>query len=200
MSETQKDRLERCLQDVEQHPDRASAWYNLGRAYTISGRVKQAEEAYEKAVEIDPRMVEAWVNLGGVRMLHWDFEGCLEANRHAAEIQPDLVEAHFNMGQAHLYLNHPEQLLESNQRVLELDRNHAAGHYFAAVAQLALDNVGAARRHLGRAMELGHQPTHEFMRAMEKVQLREARDSRMTVVEIAGPERPQNEEDPTKEE
>ena len=80
-TESQRSRLERCQIDVAAHPERASAYYNLGLALTISGRVKQAEDAYLKAVEIDPAMVKAWVNLGGVRLLHWDFPGCLEANQ-----------------------------------------------------------------------------------------------------------------------
>ncbi len=82
--ERQRDRLARCQKEVEEHPERASAYYNLGLAYSSSGRVKQSEEAYLKAVELDPRMVQAWINLGGVRLLHWDFQGCLEATQKAA--------------------------------------------------------------------------------------------------------------------
>ena len=41
--ESQRHRLERCHQEIEEHPERASGHYNLGLAYTVSGRVKQAE-------------------------------------------------------------------------------------------------------------------------------------------------------------
>lgn len=193
--ETQRQRIERCRQEVAEHPERATAHHNLGLALTVSGRVKEAEEAYLKAVELDPTLVQAWVNLGGIRMMRWEFKGVLEANQRAVELQPELVEAHFNMGQAYLYLNRPEDLLRCNQRVLELDRDHAQAHYFAAVAQLALDNLGAAERHLGRAMELGHQPTQDFLKALEKAQRGKVRHVQPNVIEISGSQEPENQEE-----
>lgn len=184
--ERQRDRLERCQRAVEEEPDRATNHYNLGLALTVSGRVKQAEEAYLRAVELDPDLVQAWVNLGGVRMMRWNFDGCLEANRRAVEIDSECTQAHFNMGQAYLYKNEPEKLLECNRRVLELDREHAAAHYFSAVAALALDNLAVAERHLGRAMELGHTPPPDFVKAMEKAQMERTRGAGVTVFEITG--------------
>ena len=62
-NESQRARLERCEQEVAEHPERASAHYNLGLAYTVSGRVKQAEESYMKALDIDPKLKEAHYNL-----------------------------------------------------------------------------------------------------------------------------------------
>ncbi|MEJ2187859.1 MAG: tetratricopeptide repeat protein [Acidobacteriota bacterium] len=188
--ESQRHRLERCLKEVESYPERASAHYNLGLAYTVSGRVKKAEASYLKALELDPTMVQAWVNLGGVRLMRWEFQGCLEANQEAAKLRDDLPIVHYNMGQAYLYLNDPENLVRCTERVLELDRDHAAAHYYAAVGFLALDNHGAAERHLGRALELGHRPTQEFMRALEKAQRKKAQKSKVNLIEISGAEAP----------
>jgi tetratricopeptide (TPR) repeat protein len=190
--ESQRHRLERCLQDIEEHPERASSHYNLGLAYTVSGRVKQAEESYLKALEIDPAMIQAWVNLGGVRLMRWEFKGCLEANEAAARLRDDLPMVHYNMGQAYLYLNDPENLVRCNQRVLELDRDHAAAHYYAAVGFLAMDNMGAAERHLGRSIELGHQPPQDFIKAMEKAHIKKQRQENVTLIEISGADNPDN--------
>ncbi|HSN53762.1 MAG TPA: tetratricopeptide repeat protein [Candidatus Sulfomarinibacteraceae bacterium] len=188
--ESQRQRIERCLQAVEDTPDSAAAHYNLGLAYTVSGRVKAAEEAYRKALELDPTMVEAWVNLGGVLLMRWEFAGCRDANLEAVKLDENSVVAHYNLGQAYLYLNDPQNLLKCNERVIELDREHAAAHYHAAVAQLALDNLGAAERHLGRAMELGHAPSQDFVKALEKAQMKKARKGSVTLVEITGAEGP----------
>jgi tetratricopeptide (TPR) repeat protein len=190
--ESQRHRIERCLQEIEEHPERASGHYNIGLAYTVSGRVKQAEAAYLKALELDPTLVQAWVNLGGVRLMRWEFPGCLEANQRAAEIRDDLPIVYYNMGQAYLYLNDPEQLVRCNERVLELDRDHGAAHYYTAVGYLALDNMGAAERHLGRAIELGHRPTQDFVKAMEKANLKKQRKKNVTLIEISGDETPDN--------
>ena len=194
-NESQRHRLERCEQDAEEHPERASAHYNLGLAYTVSGRVKQAEESYLKALEIDPTMFQAWVNIGGVRLMRWEFQGCLEANQEAAKLRNDLPIVHYNMGQAYLYLNEPENLVRCNERVIELDGNNGAAHYHAAVGHLAMDNLGATERYLGRAIELGHQPTQDFVKAMEKAHVKKERKQNVTLIEISGAETP----DKTKE-
>ena len=191
-NESQRDRLERCQREVEEHPERASARYNLGLAYTVSGRVKQAEESYLKALEIDPTMVQAWVNLGGVRLMRWEFQGCLEANQAAAKLHDGLPIVHYNMGQAYLYLNDPKNLIRCNEKVIELDRRNGAAHYYAAVGHLAVNNVGAAERHLGRALELGHQPTQDFIKAMEKAQLKKQHAQPLSLIEISGAETPDN--------
>ena len=194
-NESQRHRLERCQRDVEEHPERASTHYNLGLAYTVSGRVKQAEESYLKALEIDPTMFQAWVNLGGVRLMRWEFQGCLEANQEAAKLRDDLPIVHYNMGQAYLYLNEPENLVRCNERVIELDGDNGAAHYHAAVGHLAMDNLGATERYLGRAIELGHQPTQDFVKAMEKANVKKEREQNVTLIEISGAETP----DKTKE-
>jgi len=193
--ESQRHRFERCLQEIEEHPERASAYYNLGLAYTVSGRVKQAEKSYLKALKIEPTLFQAWVNLGGVRLMRWEFQGCLEANQEAANLRDDIPNVHYNMGQAYLYLNDPQNLIRCNKRVIELDGNNGAAHYHAAVGHLALDNLGAAERYLGRAIELGHQPTQDFVKAMEKAQLKKQQKKNVTLIEISGAETP----DKTKE-
>jgi tetratricopeptide (TPR) repeat protein len=189
-NESQRDRLERCQKEVGENPDRASAHFNLGLAYTVSGRVKQAEESYLKALEIDPTLVEAWVNLGGVRLLRWEFQGCLDANKEAAKIRDDLPIVHYNMGQAYLYLNDPENLVKCNEEVIKLDRGNGAAYYYAAVGHMALGNLGAAERYLGRAIELGHQPTQDFVKAMEKAHMKKQRKQKVSLVEISGVKSP----------
>jgi tetratricopeptide (TPR) repeat protein len=188
--ESHKHRLERCLKAIEDSPESASAYYNLGLTYTISGRVKSAEEAYLKAVELDPKMIQAWINLGGVRLMRWEFEGCRDANLEAVRLDNTLVIGHYNLGQAYLYLNDPENLVKCNKRVLELERDHPAAHYHLAVGYLAMDNHGAAERHLARAIELGHAPTQDFVKALEKAQRKKARNENVTLVEIIGAEGP----------
>ncbi|HOC44318.1 MAG TPA: tetratricopeptide repeat protein [Thermoanaerobaculales bacterium] len=188
-AESRTERLERCLEAVERSPGSAVARYNLGLAWQKLGRFGEAEQAYRKAVELDPTLAEAWVNLGGVRLHGWDFEGCLEASLKAVELRDDLVVAHHNLGQAYLYMNDPENLVRCARRVLELDADHPPSHYYAAVGLLALGELGAAERHLGRAMELGHRPTAEFLRALERAQRSKA-EGRIDMVEIGGGEIP----------
>ena len=80
--------------------------------------------------------------------------------------------------------------MRCNQRVIELDRDNGAAHYYAAVGQLALGNLGAAERYLGRAIELGHQPTQDFMKAIDKAQQKKAKHQNVNLVKISGAKTP----------
>jgi tetratricopeptide (TPR) repeat protein len=188
--ESRTERLERCLKAAEEKPDSAVAQYNLGLAYQKVGRFQKAEEVYKRTVELDPGLTKAWVNLGGVRLHNWDFEGCLAASQEAVRRQDDLLVAHYNLGQAYLYTNDADNMVRCNKKVLELEPDHAAAHYYTAVGLLALGELGAAERHNARAMELGHRPTPEFLRAMEKG-LRTKAAGELSTTEIAGVEHPE---------
>jgi hypothetical protein len=87
-------------------------------------------------------------------------------------------------------MNDPENLVRCARKVLEMDREHPPSHYHAAVGLLALGELGAAERHLERAMELGHRPTAEFLRALERPSVPKGR-GRIDMVEIGGGNAPE---------
>jgi len=166
---TPQERIKSWTRRVEESPQSAVAHFNLGLAFTDVAKMTSAENAYRKAVELNPEMVQAWVNLAGVLLLQWRFEESLEAGEKAVELDEELPLVHFNMGQAYLYMGDSEALVRCNRRVLELDEDHPAGNYFLAVGLLAQKNTKEARFYLERASRLGHRPTPEFLRAMERV-------------------------------
>jgi tetratricopeptide (TPR) repeat protein len=190
--ETTKLQLERCLRQVEKHPESAKAHFNLGLAYTQRGRADRAEQAYRKSLEIDPDLIEAWVNLGGVLMLKWDFEGSVEANREALKRDEDLVLAHYNIGQASLYLGDAEEVVRCSRRVIDLDPNHAAAHYFLAVGLLATKRVEEARAALSRAKALGHSPQPDFLRAIHQAEEELERERNTNLVTNIGADAPKD--------
>lgn len=167
------------------HPGSAVGHFNLALAYTDLGLVGRAEELYRRALELDEGMVEAWVNLGGALLLKWDFPGCLKANQEAVARRDDCVLAHYNMGQAYLYLGDGEGVVRCYRKVLELDPRHPAGHYYLAVGLLATGHVEQARRAAATAMELGHRPSPEFLRSLEK-ESQQSTTSAVPVLEIGG--------------
>lgn len=184
-------RMERCQRRVDEHPESATARFNLGLAYTERGRMDRAEEAYGETLKLNPDLVEAWVNLGGVRMLKWDYEGSIKANRAALEHNPEAVLAHYNIGQASLYLGDVPGVIEANRRVIELEPNHAAAHYYLGVGLLASGHVEAARVAVAHAKDLGHSPTPELLRALENAHLtNEPHDG--TLVKHIGATAPEN--------
>ncbi len=179
-------RIEQWQEYLSMHPASAVGHFNLALAYTDLGLVGRAEELYRKALELDDSLVEAWVNLGGVLLLKWDFAGCLKANQEAVARQDDCVLAHYNMGQAYLYLGDAEGVVRCYRRVLELEPRHPAGHYYLAVGLLATGHVDQARRAAATAIKLGHRPSPEFLRSLEKASQEPRSGGGVPVLEIGG--------------
>ena len=158
---TPTERIKHWTKKAEESPESAVTHFNLGLAYT---------EVSKMTSELNPKLVQAWVNLAGVQLLQWRFEDSLEAGRKAVDLDEELPLVHFNMGQAHLYQGDSESLVRCNRRVLELEPDHPAGNYFLAVGLLAEKNQKEARFYMERATRLGHRPTPEFLKAMERVE------------------------------
>lgn len=190
--ETARERLERCKKIAEEKPESAVARFNLGLAFTRMGKMSSAEKAYRETLELDSEMVEAWVNLGGTLLSTWDFKGSKEANREALHRDPNSVLAFYNMGQACLYLGEAEEVVACNQRVVEIDPDHAAGHYFLAVGLLAVKRIDEARKHLSRSMALGHRPTPEFLRGIERAGQTNNGTQTIQIVNNTGAEAPKD--------
>ncbi len=176
-----KERIELWERRASEEPGSAAVHYNLGLAYTAVGKMTSAEKAYRRAVELDPGLLEALVNLAGTLLLQWRFEESLEVGKRAVELGGDRPLVHFNMGQAYLYLGDADGVVQCNRKVLELEPDHPAGNYFLAVGLMAQKKVAEARFYMERAMRLGHRPTPEFLRAMER-----AGSEGVRMIEIGG--------------
>ncbi len=167
---TAPDRVERCRRQVQANPASATAHLNFGAALMEINRIREAEEAFRRALELRPGYPEALVNLGGVLLARWDFQGCVEINRKAAQAKPELMLAHYNQGLGHLYLGEGEPMLACFQRALELDPDNPACEYYVAVGQLAAGAVAESRTHLDAAVAGGFSPVPEFLKALEKAE------------------------------
>jgi len=62
-------------QIVQETPDNAPAWNNLGKAYLLDKKFLDAESAFQQAVKLIPSYADAHNNLGVVFMEQGDFEG-----------------------------------------------------------------------------------------------------------------------------
>jgi Flp pilus assembly protein TadD len=167
---TAPDRVERCRRQVQDKPTSATAHLNFGAALMEINRIREAEEAFRRALELRPGYPEALVNLGGVLLARWDFQGCVETNRKAAQAKPELMLAHYNEGLGHLYLGEGEAMVACFQRALELEPDNPGCEYYVAVGLLAAGAVAESRTHLDTAVAGGFSPVPEFLKALEKAE------------------------------
>lgn len=81
--------------------DSALVRANLGLVYLKKSMFDQAEEHFQKALELDSRCARCWNHLGYLRSLQGDDGEALRLLKRAVQLQPRLSDAHFNLGVLH---------------------------------------------------------------------------------------------------
>jgi tetratricopeptide (TPR) repeat protein len=103
-------------------PQIAEAYHDLGIALQVVGRIEEASDAFQKAIERAPRNARFYRSLTGCKQISVD-DPCLSAMEVLAEEMPTLseeerIDLHFALGTAFAELGEPERsfphLLEGN--------------------------------------------------------------------------------------
>ncbi len=95
------DRAEQAYRRVlERDPTIAYAWYMLGAACHVRGRLEESVVNYQQALRLRPDFPEACNNLGVALHALRRSEESMDALRRALMLRPEYAEAHNNMGNA----------------------------------------------------------------------------------------------------
>ena len=172
--------LSHFQQAIGADPSYAAAYSGLARAYVSRaeyyrerprGALEKAQDAAERALQLDPALSEAHLALGEVRrMLQWDMRAARSAYSQAIALNPSYETAHRAYGVMLTALGRHAQAIRESDRACELDPlclavntsaawvRYAAGDYVAAIDQcnrtMNIDDryYPAARRLLGAAL------------------------------------------------
>jgi hypothetical protein len=117
------------LSDGGRNPLPRSAWflpYNLGNAWSNSGRYDRAEEAYRLAIQTDPRWGQPYYNLGNACFATGRLPEAAALFREAVRRAPDYADAWFNLGNTYLLLGRSAESKEAFERAARIERPGAA--------------------------------------------------------------------------
>ncbi|MGH7993642.1 MAG: tetratricopeptide repeat protein, partial [Limisphaerales bacterium] len=128
---------------IARNPDCWLAHNNLGGYFYREGRVKEALEHYQKAVQIDPDVSEAQNNLGAALAAEGRFDEAIEAYRKAIQIRPDDANALNNLGMALAVRGQFDDAIEDYRKAIRIYPDDADTQ----------DNLGAALTSKGRLDE-----------------------------------------------
>lgn len=106
---------------VNQNPNRAEAWIQVGYCKIKQGRSAEAVNAYKRALRLRPNSVEAYNKLGDAYYFMGSFDEAAESYRQAARLRPDLAEAFYNLGMTYLELGDRAAALTHARRLEPLD-------------------------------------------------------------------------------
>lgn len=128
--------------------EEAESWFQRGlEIEERGGNAAEAQEAYERSVELNPAAAGAWVNLGTLFYRAGRLEQAEERYRRAIEIAPDYSLAHFNIGNVYEELEKLDLAIEAYQAALRIDTGYADAHYNLALIYERSDRLMQSAKH-----------------------------------------------------
>jgi len=120
---------------------------NLGLALATQGRLPEAIEHYERALQLKPDFAAAHYNLGNALAAQGRATEAVEQYEQALKSKPDYAEAHNNLGMALAGQGKLAEAVEHYERVLQLRPDAAEPHF----------NLGNVLASEGRSAEASSQ-------------------------------------------
>ena len=127
---------------IQINPKYATAYNNLGIAYSDQGEWSKAIKQYQKAIQINPKYVTAYYNLGNAYKAQGEWSQAIAQYQKAIEINPKDATAYNSLGWTYLELFDLEKALsylEQSWEVSNQQHSHAAmnlGHVFLFQEQI----------------------------------------------------------------
>ena len=146
-----------CRQVLEWDPGIGEAWFVLGVASQLLGKVAESVTCYRNSVRLAPGNAEAWNNLGASLSSLCRSEEAESCLRRALEIEPGYAQAHNNLGNALQALGRFDEALESYHRALHFKPDYSEVY----------DHVGLVLQCQGRLAEAVAWFTQALERAPE---------------------------------
>ncbi len=105
----------------------------------------EAEELYQRAVELDPWLAIAYTNLGNIRFRRQDTEAAEVYYRRALEIDDHQPEAQYNLGYVMLEKGEPRESIALFHGAIAADPKFADAYFNLAMAYEQLGDSTSAR-------------------------------------------------------
>ena len=143
--------LEGAIEDVLKYPNDSATHYNLGNAFTRSGRYQEAIASYQEAIRINPDNADARTNLGYATLGFYE---------EAIRINPDNAHAHYNLGNAFTRSGRYQEAIAPYQEAIRINPDHTGAHYKLGSAYTALGRNDEANTEYKEALRI--EPNHDF--------------------------------------
>jgi serine/threonine protein kinase/Tfp pilus assembly protein PilF len=125
-----KKAIEFFQEAISKDPNYAAAYAGMAHAYSLLGffgslpakeAMKKADEAANKAIQLDDSIAEAHAALGYVALFDWNWRVAEQEIRRALELNPNLSLAHLYYGQYFSSQGRLDDAIAEHKRALELD-------------------------------------------------------------------------------
>ena len=109
---------------IVRYPQYAGPYVNLGIVYVRTDRAEEAEQMFQRAIEVNPRHAAAYNELGILHRQQGRFDEAATAYRGAIKANSEYTLAYLNLGVLFdLYQRQPQQALEYYEQYVALEQD-----------------------------------------------------------------------------
>jgi len=127
-------------QDPETHA-------TFGKLYARRGQFRQAEQAFERALELDHTNPSVWAELGTMHLFAKQLERAREAFQKALTQNDREAEAWNGLGVVHIQSNQPKDAIAAWEKAVSFNPKLAFAHRNLALAYERIGNLDQARQY-----------------------------------------------------
>ena len=132
----------------------ATDWYDKGVALFSAGMVREAMEAYTKAIVLDPNLAIAYADRGAAYFLFGAAREAIKDFDKAIELDPKDWAAYYNRGGAYGNLEDYRQATKDYDKAIELNPNSGMAHSERGFTYFMLGDYPQAIRDFDRGIAL----------------------------------------------
>ena len=149
------DNLETLWRDtLAKNPAAWMAHNNLGALLARQGKLTEAIEQYERALQLKPDEAEAYTNLGGVLARQGKLTEAVQNCERALQLEPDYAEAYYNLAVALAAQGKLPEAIKDYQRALQLKPDYPEACNNLGVALSEQGKLPEAIKNYERALQL----------------------------------------------
>ena len=127
---------------------------NYGAILKDLGKLKDAELATRKAIELNSNFAEAHYNLGSILIDLSKLKDAEFSTRKAIELNPNFANAHYNLGSILIDLGKLKEAELYTRKAIEFNPNFADAYYNLGIILKNLDKLKEAELYYLKAIEL----------------------------------------------
>ncbi len=157
--------FELCVREGSKFPKAAGL---VGNALWKLGRLEEAVQSFQTALQSDVPTAQIYNNLGLIRYQQGQYAPALDFLKRAIAKDPALPDAHFNLGLALLKLNRPLEALPLFEKASVLNPWDDTAHYLAGQLLMQQGRYEEARTYYLAALRLkpGHPEYRSAIKAL----------------------------------
>ncbi len=171
---------------IAQSPDHYLAYYNLGVAHSRLGHMAEAEQAFQKAIDLTKgTFALPQFGLGGILCQKAEFTQAEALLQRAVDMEPGSPIGKYYLGWAQFGLNHLIEAERSVEQALRRSENFAQAYLLLAKIHLRQLNLPAAVKDLESYLKL--EPRNDQARSLAEQLHRQMERQSAAVVATARP-------------